>query len=163
MEPLLKSILSKEALQQMAEPTWGAFPVKGLGTKTWTKTSKLDLGPIGLYETTFNYTLEGQDDKKREKIGVKAELKYKAPTGKNGLPFTIKSADLSSKEGTGTAFFDRAKGRIDESSMKMVLKGTLKIEVGGMETEVALDQNQTATVKTSDEEPAELKKKAATK
>ena len=151
MEPLLKNILSKEALQQMAEPTWGALPTKAVKTgDTWTRKSKLNLGPIGTYATDFDYKLE-KSDGKTDTIGIKATLKYTAPTDKAGLPFTIKSATLESKEGTGTATFDRAKGRFTKSEMTMKLKGDLKIEVGGMETDVALDQSQTATVETQDE------------
>ncbi len=155
MEPLLKSILSEEALKQMAEPTWGAFPTtaKKKG-EDWKKTSILDLGPIGKYETTYKYTYEGGD-----KVKIEADLTYKAPTEKAGLPFQIKSASLKSKEGTGSATFDKAKGRFESSSMKMKLEGTLLIEVGGMETSVELTQDQTATVKTLDQDPTKQSQK----
>jgi Family of unknown function (DUF6263) len=154
MEPLLKSILSEEALKNMAEPTWGAFPLTAVkkGGNPWTKDSVLKLGPIGTYKTKTSYTYEGPD-KGGEKIKVDSALTYEAPTEKAGLPFVIKKATLSSKEGTGTAIFDKAKGRFDSSTMKMKIEGTLLIEVGGMETEVALTQDQTATVKSMDENP----------
>jgi hypothetical protein len=156
MEPLLKSILSKDALKQMAEPTWAALPMTD--DKTWNRSSTLSLGPIGTYKTDYTYTREGQE-KNLDKIKVEAKLTYSAPTDKGGLPFVIKSAELTSKEGTGVAYFDRAKGRFDSSSMKMKLEGNLKIEVGGMETEVQLTQDQTATVKSHDDNP--IKKGAA--
>jgi hypothetical protein len=157
MEPLLKSILSEQALIQMAEPTWGAFPVAGVKKGgTWSKKSKLNLGPIGNYETNYTYTYEGPD-KGGEKVKVDATLTYTPPTEKGGLPFAIKEATLKSKEGTGSAIFDKAKGRFESSTMKMKLEGTLKIEVGGMETTVELTQDQTATVKSYDDNP--IKKK----
>jgi hypothetical protein len=153
MEPLLKSILSKEALKQMAEPTWAALPPKSVNKgDDWKKTSTLKLGPIGEYKTDYTYTYEGQE-KGLDKIKIDAKLTYSAPTDKGGLPFTIKSAELTSKEGTGYAYFDRKKGRFESSTMKMKLEGTLKIEVGGMETDVTLTQDQTATVKSSDDRP----------
>jgi hypothetical protein len=164
MEPLLKNILSKEALQQMAEPTWGALPDHAVAKgETWSNAKKpnvLKLGPIGTYTTTFTYTYEGEDPKtKLDKITIKSELKYAKPEEKSGLPFTIKDATLASKEGSGVALFDRAKGRFVETTMKMRLEGELTIEVGGMDTKVTLTQNQDAVSKTSDEEPAAIKKK----
>jgi len=102
--------------------------------------------------------LEGPD-KGGEKIKVDATLTYTAPKDKGGLPFQIKEATLKSKEGTGYAIFDKAKGRFDSSTMKMKLEGVLKIEVGGMETTVELTQDQTATVKTLDQDPTKTKEK----
>jgi len=164
MEPLLKSILSKEALQQMAEPTWGALPTKPVAKgDSWgnkDKPSKLNLGPIGTYTTIFTYTYEGIDEKtKLDKISIKSELTYSKPEQKNGLPFTIEEATLSSKDGKGFALFDRAKGRFAETSMTMDLVGDLTIDVGGMKTKVALIQHQDAQSKTMDDQPAAIAKK----
>lgn len=160
MEPLLKTILSAEALKQMAEPTWGPFPPKGdLGAKTWKNKSVLPLGPIGTYTTEFEYSAGTPDAKtKNDVINVKATLTYQAPGEKErgGLPFTIQKADLKSKKGEGSATFDRGKGRFESSTMKMDLSGDLKIEVGGMTTEVHLDQTQTATVTTMDQLPKDV-------
>ncbi len=153
MEPLLKSILSKEALIQMAEPTWGAFPTTAQKKGgTWKKSSKLDLGPIGTYNSDYTYTYEGPD-KGGEKIKIDATLTYAQPKNNAGLPFTIKEASLKSKEGSGSAIFDSKKGRFETSTMKMKIEGTLKIEVGGMETVVDLSQDQTATSKSFDQDP----------
>lgn len=161
MEPLLKSILSKDALKQMAEPTWAALPSKSVNKgDDWKKTSTLKLGPIGEYKTEYTYTYEGQE-KGLDKIKIDAKLTYSAPTDKGGLPFVIKSAELVSKEGTGYAYFDRKEGRFDSSNMKMKLEGTLKIEVGGMDTDVTLNQDQTATVRSTSNNPVAGKKEAA--
>ncbi len=159
MEPLLKSILSEDALKQMAEPTWGAFPTKAVKKgDTWEKKTTLNLGPIGTYDTAYKYTYEGPD-KAGEKIKIDATLTYSPPKDKSStLPFEIKSANLKSKEGTGHAIFNKEKGRIDFSTMKMKLEGTLEIVVGGMSTTVELTQDQTATVRTSDTDPTKAKK-----
>jgi hypothetical protein len=163
MEPLLKSILSKDALTQMAEPTWAALPTQAVNKgDTWPKSSTLDLGPIGKYMTEYKYTYEGQE-KGLDKIKIDAKLTYSAPQDKGGLPFVIKEAELVSKEGTGYAYFDRKEGRFDSSTMKMKLDGTLKIEVGGMETAVELNQDQTATVKSSSTNPVGKKDAAPAK
>src|SRR5262249_9418654 len=62
MEPLLKSILSEDALKKMAEPTLFAFPPEGKvknGLK-WVRKSELDLGPIGKYTTKYDFTYGGK-------------------------------------------------------------------------------------------------------
>src|SRR5262249_49803455 len=83
MQQLLSNILNKDALTKRAEPTWWAPPPSGKATKgeTWTKTSNLDLGPIGTYKTNFTFTFEGQEGD-LDKISIKADLKYSPPTEK---------------------------------------------------------------------------------
>jgi len=150
LEPLLKSILSEDALKQMAIPSWGAYPTTG--KKTWDRTSDLKLAGIGTYKTTYNYTQEGDD-----KVKIDAKLVYSAPSGENRgtLPFTIKDgSSLTTKNATGTATIDKAKGRIAKSDMTLELEGTLKIDVAGMDTDVALTQSQTTSVESSDTAPA---------
>src|SRR5208337_1346976 len=62
MKPLLDSILSEDALKQMADPSFQAIPNKEV-TKgdSWKNTTTLSLGPIGSYETTYEYKYEGKD------------------------------------------------------------------------------------------------------
>jgi hypothetical protein len=155
MEPLLKQILSDKALKQMAEPTFSAIqqgkPVKK--GDTWKRTSTLDMGPIGKYETTFTYKYEGKE-KDLDKISVETTLTYTTPAeGAGGLPFKIKSADLKSKDGKGIVLFDNTKGRLASSEMELKLEGKLSIDIGGMTTEVELKQTQKTNVKTMDESP----------
>jgi hypothetical protein len=148
LEPLLKSILSDEALKQMAVPSWGAYPVAG--KKTWDRSSDLKLPGIGTYKTTYNYTQESD-----EKVKIDAKLTYSAPGADRGaLPFTIKDgSSLTTKTASGTATLDKKKGRIADSKMTMELEGNLKIDVAGMETDVNLTQSQVTEVKSSDANP----------
>ena len=72
LKPLLKSILDKEAIKQMSNPTFAAFPKSDAD---WTKGSweykvLLSMGPIGSYNTTYTYT-KGKDS---NKIDVKAKI-----------------------------------------------------------------------------------------
>ena len=159
MKPLLESILSKDALKQMADPSFAGVPNKEVKKgETWKASSKLSLGPIGSYDTTYDYKYEGKDDKSKDldKISVTATLKY-VPPGPEvaiaGLPFKVKSGTLESKTAAGTILFDAKLGRIDSSEMNLSLEGTLEIEIGGMATKVELKQTQKTTVKTSDKNP----------
>jgi hypothetical protein len=155
MEALLKSILTEEALKQMADPTFGVTPSgpKGKG-ETWEKESSLNLGPIGSYNCKYTYKYEGQDDKNKDlaKISVETTLTYKPPAADTGvqLPFRIKEANLKSKNGKGTVYFDIKKGRLDKSDQKIELEGKLTIEIAGMTTDVTLTQTQETTIATSD-------------
>jgi hypothetical protein len=163
MDALLKQILSDEALKEMADPTFAAVPTSAKKPgETWEKTTKLDMGPIGRYENTYTYTFEGKDKDKANlnKIKVDTALKYFPPSetaAGGGLPFKIKSADLKSKDATGTILFDNEKGRVEKSDMSVKLSGELKIEIGGQVTPVNLEQSQTTTVTTSDTNPAAKK------
>jgi hypothetical protein len=158
MQSLLKNILSDDALKKMAEPTWFAFPKDGILPevgKSWTRKSELNLGPIGKYSTEFEFTYKGPDpkDKDKERIDIKTTLTYTAPTEKAGLPFIIHDAKLTASNGTGSAVFDRKKGRFESTEIKMNLNGDLTIEVGSMKTTVSLAQTQTASSTTFDAIP----------
>jgi hypothetical protein len=128
----------------------------------WTRKSTLDMGPIGKYENVYTYTYDGKDpkDKKLDLIKVDTQLTYKEPgdvAGVGGLPFKIKSAELKSKDATGTVLFDAAKGRVERSSAKMELSGKLSIEIGGQTTTVDLSQTQNTDVESSDTNPVPKK------
>jgi hypothetical protein len=155
IKTLLDTIMSEEALKQMAEPTWWAIPnAKKSKGDTWTRESTLKLGPIGTYTTNFTFTFDGPNANKLDVINIDAKLDYKAPEpNQTGLPFVIKSASLKSESGKGKALFDANKGRIDSSELTMKLEGTLTIEVGAMPTEIKLTQEQTSKTETSDTNP----------
>jgi len=160
MKPLLERILSEDALKEMAEPTFGVVPNNPVGAgETWTRTSTLDMGPIGRYENGYKYTYEGKE-KDQARIKVDTTLKYSVPdekAGVGGLPFKIKGGNLTSSNGGGTVSFNIDKGRVDRSALKLDLKGDLSIEIGGQVTKVDLTQTQETNVETSDENPVKKK------
>lgn len=152
MEPLLKRVLNEEALKQMADPSFGMLPGKPVAKgDTWTRESKLSLGPIGSYKNTYKYTLEGVENNVA-KIKVESNLVYEAPTETGeGLPFRIKSAKLNSKDAGGVILFDIKKGRMDSQEMKIKLEGDLVIDISSTETKVELKQEQSTKITTSDQ------------
>jgi hypothetical protein len=160
MKPLLEQILSEDALKQMADPTFAIVPNKEVKKgDIWEYKTKLNLGPIGSYDTTYKYEFQGVE-KELDKIGITATLKYQPPAadaGVGGLPFRIKDAKLESKNATGTAYFDPKAGRIDTSKMTLTLEGTLDIEIGGMTSKVELKQTQDTSVKTTSDNPLSKK------
>jgi len=166
MKNLLKSILSKEAITRMAEQTWAAIPTKAVKKdETWGSDSELNLGPIGTYKNEYKYTYAGTENN-LEKINVKPVMKYSAPKETKSkdeqLPFLIKGdSKLSSvdADSIGTVLFDPVKGRIESSTMKMKVTGTVVIEISGTDTQVKLTQDQTSTLTTSDDKEKLLPKK----
>jgi len=158
MTPLLQNILNEKALKNMTEPTLAAFPLSD--NKEWKNKTDLELGGIGRYITDFTYKLDGGDKKK---VNIEAKMTYEKPSDSKGLPFKIKSANLESKEGNGSATINAEKGRVESSTMKMKLAGDLTIEVGGQETKVDLVQEQVATMSASDTSPIQQASAPATK
>jgi hypothetical protein len=155
MEPLLKQILGDEALKQMSDPAFASIPSKPVKKgDTWERDSKLNMGPIGSYDTKYKYTYEGKQDK-LDKIKVDTTMTYQPPGPAAGgaLPFQIKAAKLEGTPATGTILFDNEKHRHAKSDSKLTLKGKLTIAIGGMNTDVDLVQDQTTTVTTTDSMP----------
>lgn len=166
MAGLLRVILSEDQLKQMAEPAFAV--VKGKGEKvkpkdSWTRESKLSMGPIGSYDTKYTYTYVGPEEKTGadgkkvtlQKIEMKTELVYKAPDPKDatGLPFKIDTGNLKTTEASGVIYFDAEKGRVAESTMDVKLEGKLTISVAEQKADVDLKQDQKTTTATSDKNP----------
>ena len=162
MAALLKVILSDDQLKQMAEPPFMVTPDKGKKVKpgdTWTRESKLVMGPIGSYDAKYIYTYKGPEkltlDGKEgtyEKIEMKTELTYKPPDPKEPttLPFKIEGGSLKATEATGTIYFDKDKGRVVKTDMKVKLEGKLNISVADQKADVELTQTQDTTTLTAD-------------
>ena len=143
-------------------PAFAVVPDKAVKKgETWNRKATLNMGPIGTFDTDYKYTYDGADENKLQKIKVETTLKYQPPgpnAGGGALPFKIMKADLNSKDSNGNILFDGTKGRVSSSNMTMKLTGTLTIEIGGTASDVTLDQTQTTTVKTTDENPISTKK-----
>jgi hypothetical protein len=119
------------------------------------------MGPIGTYDTTNKYTYEGKEGK-LDKIKVDTTLKYLPPgaAASGSLPFKIKpGTELTSKNASGSIFFDNEKHRLDHSDMKLNLEGKLEIDVGGTSTQVDLSMEQTTKVQMTDTNPVPAPKK----
>jgi hypothetical protein len=158
LKPLLKAILTKDAIIQMSNPTFAAFPSEKQftdGKGKWKLPVDLKMGPIGSYDTVYTYEL-----KDKSKVDVSATMKYSPPKGgeSGGLPFTIKSGNLEAKE-PAKGVINIKDGKIDNSSMTMKLSGKLDIDIAGMSTEVELNQTQESQLKSYDTEPTTWAKK----
>ena len=87
-------------------------------------------------------------------------MKYEKPDETafgGGLPFKIKTAELTPKNATGFVLFDNEKGRVEGSEANLELSGKLGIEIGGQTTNVELSQTQKTMIKTTDTNPVAKK------
>jgi hypothetical protein len=151
VEPLLKSIVNRDALAQVFPFDWLPRDAVRRGDG-WRRQTALNLGPIGTYRTSSDYIYDGPA-KSLERIRVQTTLRYEAPKNGARLPFVIKGAALTTTAGSGEILFDARRGRLASSDAKLVLTGRLTIEVGGMQTDVALEQTQIERSRVSDDNP----------
>ena len=171
---LLQVILTEEQLRQMCEPIFGSVPDKGKKVKAndvWNRASNLAMGPIGSFETKYDYkylgtekrTIDGQEVT-LHKIEMKTNLTYKAPEAKDasGLNFKIDGGKLDTSEATGMIFFNAETGRIVETKMDVKLKGKLDISVMDVKSEVELEQTQKTESMFSEKNPTEAGPAGAT-
>jgi hypothetical protein len=162
LKATFETLLSESALKEMANPLFAPLPGKSVQKgERWAELSKLEMGPLGTYATTSQYVFEGPDKKDRKlvMVAVKQKLTYTAPgpAAGGGLPFKVKSADFKSSEATGTIHVNPNKGRVERSEVTLRLRGRMTIEIGGMNTDIDLDQIQKVTVTTSDAHPVAKK------
>ncbi len=154
MDDVLKSIMTDDAVKQMCDPTFGLIPdgPKKIGDK-WTKQTNLNLGPIGSYTVTYNFTYVGVD-KDMDKIEVEPSLVYTAPKvdpTSSGLLFRIKNGQLTSESSKkGIILYNPKLQRIESAEIEIKLKGTLEVTIGNNDTKVELLQTQMTKIATSD-------------
>jgi hypothetical protein len=158
LKPMMEGILSESFLKQLADPLFAVLPGKTVKKgERWAEESKMDLGGAGSYAILSSYVFEGPDssDKNLGRIAVTQKLTYAAagPGAGGALPFKVVSTDFKKSEGTGTVWVNLKKGRIERSVLAQQLKGKMTIDIGGMNTEIDIDQKQKVTITTFDAPP----------
>src|SRR5262249_10252409 len=91
------AVLNKEMLKSNLEMTFSVLPENAvkLGDK-WNRAVKVSAGPMGFFELSNEYTLEGQDAGK-DKIAIKGKFKHLPPTKDvKDFPLKITKSDLKS-------------------------------------------------------------------
>ncbi len=161
MDQLLKKVMTEDALKVMTDPTYKLFPEPNTPKKKgdkWKRESKLDLGPIGKYDVTYNFTYVEPDKegerKDFDKIELETAINYTAPNqGTEGLLFRIKPESKLTSDPAGSkgvVYYDPKNQRIPFAEIKIKLKGDLIVTIGGTDTKVELSQEQVTTIKTGD-------------
>ena len=156
LEQLLKTVLSEAALKEMTNPLMGMTPPQPQAPgSSWKKESELDLGPIGKYTRTVDYTYKGKDatQKELDRVEVKPSITYKAAASNSeGLPFRIKSGKLETQEvKEGYILYDAKLGQIKDSKIVVVVNGDLEVTINKSDSKVNLLQQQTTTLQSGSE------------
>jgi len=154
MEALLKSIMTDDAVKQMFDPTFRLTPDSP--QKPGGKLQKVDtvnLGPIGSYVVTYNFTYVGPE-KDFDKIEVETTLVYTAPKADpttGGLLFRIKDGKLTSQNPSkGVILYNSKLQRIESADITIKMSGDLTVTIGMADTKVELLQTQITKITTSD-------------
>jgi hypothetical protein len=156
MGALLGQVLNEDTAREMSGDLFAVLPgrdvVRGDG---WARHSRLDMGPIGRYAVTHEYTHGGNDGPLTRFQIANVVFRYEPPAADKagGLPFLVKNANLKGKGATGRVLFDTVKGRVDRSEVTLEIQGGMTLTVGGQDTEVELQQVQKTTLRTSDASP----------
>lgn len=155
LEGVLRKVLTDDALKEMTDPGLGlAPPAEQAVGGTWKKEGTLNLGPIGTYVRTYEFTYKGKDPVKKEldRVEVKPTLSYKPATeGTEGLPFRIKGGSLAVKESKDSHILYNPKtGRVESARINVVITGDLDVTVNTADTKVTLYQDQKTELDTSD-------------
>jgi hypothetical protein len=161
IKTLLSNILNDDQLKLMSEPAFTLVPDKGKKVKKddkWQRTGTMNMGPIGSYTATYDYTYDTTEKKENatlHKIVLKTNLAYTPPQAKDaaGLPFKINSGKLDTKEASGTVWFDADAGRVAESQMTVKLGGKLNVTVSDQAADVDLEMTQVTYTSTADKNP----------
>jgi RNA polymerase sigma factor (sigma-70 family) len=162
LQSIANPILSEDAVRGMIERCLLPNALAGLVRpgNSWTRKAKLDIGFLGVCQSTRKYTYVGKEGN-LDKINVETSLAGLPPAVDTAsLAFTIRDGNLKS-EGTGVIFFDRKKGRIVQMLLDEKIEGELAITIAGTDRKVHLSQRQKTTVKTTDEPPHAFSKAQA--
>lgn len=144
MEPLFKTMFSRDALKSLAEPFFEGLPKGPVRPgAVWRHQGKLPVG-LGDYavDTQLRYTgrSEGLD-----KVDVRQRLAFRLHQGR-----PMQTMAMSDGAGTGERVFDAATGRLVAAELQQTFAGTATVETGGKEFPVGLTSTRMQRIRTSD-------------
>jgi RNA polymerase sigma factor (sigma-70 family) len=159
LQTLANPIISEDAVRGMIEKCLFPEVLAGLlrPGDSWTRKAKLDMGFLGVCQTTSEYTYVGKEGNlDRIKVHTKLDGLPTAVDTPN-LAFTIRDGNMKS-EGAGVVLFDGKNGRVVHMQLDQKLEGELTVTVAGADSKVQLSQRQKTTVKTTDDPPLQASK-----
>lgn len=151
---MMKEFISEEDLTKSVDSIFGFLPDKAVKPgETWTRESILPYGPLGSFKLNNLYTFAGKKDG-GEMIDHKVtKMDYAPPKGAGlGGLFKVVRGDLKG-EGNSSFLFDAQKGRLVSATTSQKIQGTLKIDAGGMESQIGLEIENSSTIRYHDKNP----------
>ncbi len=149
------AMISEDTLKTGVSDLFGLTPAKAVKVgDTWTKDTKLAMGPVGDFKMTAEYKYAAAAAA-GDKVTWTAKATYSAPKAGGDGPFTITKGSLKSDKFEGDFVFDSKAGRMKSATTRVHFAGKLTVSVMDMEIEMALDQNLTTTTTLSDKNLAD--------
>ena len=151
---MMKEFINEETLTKGVESTFGFLPDKAVKPgDSWTRETKLPLGGLGDFKLTNLYSYAGKKAG-GEAIDDKMKMDFAPPKGGGGFGglFKVVRGDLKG-DGKSTYLFDAQKGRLNTATTTLRMTGSLTMNVGGMESQIGLDMDNTSTTQFHDKDP----------
>lgn len=161
--PLLKMMIgasiTDDTVKEDMEQAFLAFlPDKPVSAgEKWRRKAPLSFGPLGSFSTDTEFTYAGtinENGRQLDKIEAASELTYSPPAAGAGGLFQVTKGDLKADTAKATYLFDRQAGRLVRSERLFAVKGTLSLNVGGMQTEAELDSSQNWKTRVTEQAPS---------
>ena len=152
---MLKLFITEDMYMQSIEQAFGFVPNKAVKKgDSWTRENKIPFSGMGEFKSSTIFTYNGKGEG-GEQITLKQELAYVPP--KKGADFgglfKVLKGDLKAENAKGTYVFDAEKGRLVSANNSMVIRGTLTLDLNGMEVTVDIRAEQTGTSRVLDKSP----------
>jgi hypothetical protein len=134
----------KESLAEL----FSSFPARTVNKgDAWQRQGKQDIGPLGSVEQKHSYRYEGKTttgERTFDRVTSTSVWQFTprgpAAPGQGVLPFQLKAVNLKPDDIKSELLFDASSGRLHELKQSARLKGKMTIDVGGMDTEIEMDQ-----------------------
>jgi hypothetical protein len=152
---MFQVMFSPETFKASAHSVFGFLPAKAVEKDAkWQKEVKIPLGPLGSFKAVNKYTYTG-DGREGIQISVTGKLTYARPDKKAaaGAPFKVTKGKIASTQFKGTVVFDAKRGRLVRSETKLVLEGTVTVDVMKNLLDMKIEQESTTTDRVSDKPP----------
>jgi hypothetical protein len=158
VEKVLRAVLPPDTFKKMAAQSFSMLPPKAVKKgDTWDRETNISMGPMGSLKAKHTFKYEGTE-KDLDIITNAAKLEYVAPKGDGGgLPFKILKGNMMAEKSAGKTLFDRKLGRPVQDNTTIVLKGSMTMEILGMELDVDIHLNQTSVTRVFTKKTSEKK------
>jgi hypothetical protein len=155
MRQALSATLNADSVRDEVQNVLVAFLPDGAVEKgkSWTRESRVALGPVGAFETKGEYTYQGKstlDGKEVDKIECTWTFSHKLPAENGNTPFEISKGSFKPEKSSGTYYFDVAAGRLIQMERKYAVRGTITIKTTNGNLDMAMSQDVAATVRLRD-------------
>lgn len=148
--------LPEDIVREASEEFLGVLPDRAVkqGDK-WKRKQTMTAPMLGTFTLDREFAYQGKG-KEGEEISFEATMSYMPPkAGAAGQLFKVTKGEFKADEMKGTIVFNPETGRVVRQETKMRAKGSLTIDVNGVEAPMNIVLEQTTKTQVSDKPPKE--------